>query len=214
MQRGLAIALLLMYATTAIGVPLPSARGHAGGGAAYPCAGSGCGCDSAEHCWRSCCCHTLGQRLQWARKQGVQPPAFALEAARQEGLLDAVVTECTEVGATQDCCSKRVDAERTSLWTTTLAALVGGEATDSKQSNVAPDSWKSGGEQKAGFVVAWRALACNGQSLNWLAAVPAVVIPSSDLVTYYSLADWLGPLASESAAGISFDLVTPPPELS
>jgi hypothetical protein len=213
-QRGLAIALLLIYATTAIGVPLPQVGDRAVAGAAYPCAGSSCGCASAERCWQSCCCHTLAQRLQWARTRGVQPPAFALEAARKAGLLDDATSICAEIDAKKDCCSKQTQTGHASPWMTKLAALTEGATTETTSDRDAQVSPSAVGEKDSHFVVAWRALGCNGQSMNWLAAVPAVVLPVSDFVTFPSFADWLGPLASETATGNSLDLVTPPPELS
>lgn len=40
----------------------------------FPCRNHGCGCRSAEQCWRSCCCMSQSQKLAWARRQGVKPP--------------------------------------------------------------------------------------------------------------------------------------------
>jgi hypothetical protein len=40
----------------------------------FPCEGCACGCISAEHCWTNCCCHSLEDRLDWARANGVLVP--------------------------------------------------------------------------------------------------------------------------------------------
>jgi len=41
----------------------------------------GCGCQTAEQCWKSCCCSTQSERLAWAREHGVEPPEFLVTAA-------------------------------------------------------------------------------------------------------------------------------------
>ena len=40
------------------------------------CQGGTCGCVSAHECWTSCCCHSLQQRIEWARVEGVKIPAY------------------------------------------------------------------------------------------------------------------------------------------
>src|SRR5690606_31237182 len=76
---------LVCYAILASGVPLPSLAG-AIAGAPFPCMNHGCGCQSAAKCWQDCCCMTMEQKLAWARKNGVTPPEYAIEAARAAGI--------------------------------------------------------------------------------------------------------------------------------
>lgn len=52
----------------------------------YPCENCPCGCGTAQRCWTKCCCYTPAQRLAWARREGVRPPEFALDAAERAGL--------------------------------------------------------------------------------------------------------------------------------
>src|SRR5687768_6896601 len=85
-RRCASALLLVTYALTAAGVPLPLSSRPAKSGELFPCAASQCGCDSAERCWRSCCCHTLAERLAWARRHGVRPPEFVIAKARNAGL--------------------------------------------------------------------------------------------------------------------------------
>jgi hypothetical protein len=66
-------------------------------------------------------------------------------------------------------------------------------------------------ESSGGFV-AWRALACRGQSLDWLAAVPTLVTVRLELSDQLSFADWLGPTVSSHADGRSDAPTVPPPE--
>ena len=77
----------------AIGVPMPvrSAKVSAG---RYPCENSPCGCADAATCWRDCCCKTNRQKLAWAAKNGVTPPAFVMAAANREA------------PTTRTCCAK------------------------------------------------------------------------------------------------------------
>src|SRR6185503_5404577 len=84
-RRSVGAALLTAYVLTASGVPLPTpSMPHTD--EHYPCAGGACGCTSAEHCWRSCCCHTLAERFAWAREHNVRPPEYAIAAAKVAGV--------------------------------------------------------------------------------------------------------------------------------
>lgn len=86
-------AVLAVYSTVvASGAPLPLAWVASFAPPAvdsderFPCENCPCGCGTAEHCWRACCCHTLAERLAWARREGVRPPEMALDAAERAGL--------------------------------------------------------------------------------------------------------------------------------
>jgi hypothetical protein len=85
------------------GLPLPvrapEAKDHA---EPFPCMNRPCGCRTAQQCWRSCCCFTPRQRLAWARRNKVQPPAYAALADGQAEGEDA------EPSAVQPrCCESR-----------------------------------------------------------------------------------------------------------
>lgn len=77
-RRMLVIVLAAAYAIQAAGVGLriPGRHLSRASNARFPCEHSTCGCADAEQCWRSCCCSTLTQRLAWAEREGVTPPAF------------------------------------------------------------------------------------------------------------------------------------------
>ena len=51
----------------------------------FPCETCPCGCATADHCWKKCCCHSLAARLAWARREGVRPPQYAIAAAEAAG---------------------------------------------------------------------------------------------------------------------------------
>lgn len=42
----------------------------------YPCEGGQCACASARTCWTTCQCHTLEQKVRWAKREGVRIPEF------------------------------------------------------------------------------------------------------------------------------------------
>ncbi len=80
LKQALCGGMIALYLSVSLGL-LPSpgllARwlGH-GVSEAFPCQAHGCGCASAHECWTSCCCYTPHQRLTWAIRHGVRPPAF------------------------------------------------------------------------------------------------------------------------------------------
>lgn len=197
-RRLLGGSLLAAYLLVAAGVPLPTASKSAKRGERYPCEACGCGCDSAENCWRSCCCHTLAERLAWAAKNGVKPPKFALSAAKEAGLNangEPITPKIVRVKlATQSCCrSKRPCCS--SHAKTCCSSL---------------DHRHDQSEEQSSFLVAWRAMACQGQSLHWLAAVPSLITVQLELSAHLPLAAWLGPPTSEAASPL-YDTPTPPP---
>lgn len=89
-NRLIRILCLQYYCIVLLGAPVPIVNGEAVGQTeesqqTFPCAGGTCGC-SFEHCWSSCCCHTLAERLNWARKNNVRPPKAAIKEALRAGL--------------------------------------------------------------------------------------------------------------------------------
>ncbi len=210
-RRWISAVLLFVYVVTAAGVPLPSGARSQKADGLFPCSASGCGCDSAERCWRSCCCHTLAERLSWAQKHGVRPPAFAIAQARRAGFdlawlskpggvdCGSLAKQCCVASGTrtaQSCCENKLAS---------APAAPARACCKSKTGHNQPPS-----EKVAGHVVAWQALKCHGHSLNWLAAVPTLVVVRPELSHQLPLVAWLGPHSSHVAAGVA-DVPTPPP---
>ena len=73
---------VLLYLPVSTGIAVPVAGGK-DLSTPFPCMDRQCGCRTAEQCWRSCCCHSLAQRLAWAEANDVEPPAFVRTASRQ-----------------------------------------------------------------------------------------------------------------------------------
>jgi hypothetical protein len=203
-RRSIGGSLLAAYLFVAVGVPLPSISRPSSSSEQYPCAASGCGCDSADKCWRSCCCHTLAERLVWAEQHGVKPPDFALAEARQKGLdnggrplvaRNAIAKVVNASLATKTCCSSKRSC------CSSHAKSCCSSRQNEKQQN-----------DKSDLIVAWRALACHGQSLQWFAAVPSLITVELELSDHLALVAWLGPHSSEFVSPFSDTPTPPPPE--
>jgi hypothetical protein len=69
------VVALAAYLVAAVGFPVPAAA--KGNGVPFPCMNNPCGCQSAEQCWRGCCCLTVEERWAWAREHNVEPPPYA-----------------------------------------------------------------------------------------------------------------------------------------
>lgn len=110
LRRGVAWAMLALYCLVASGLPLPMVMPPAGSAAAkriagkdrsqpFPCMDKACGCDSAERCFSSCCCHTPSETLAWAEARGI-------DAAVIDALTRRVATgPATPEPSASSCCS-------------------------------------------------------------------------------------------------------------
>ena len=145
----LVFLLTANHLVVALGIPIPVPEPATGrkSGELFPCMNCPCGCRTADQCWRHCCCFTLSQRLAWAKEHGVTPPAYVIEAARESGVLAA-----DDGDHCHGCChcKKAADAGRTA------------EISASKP----------GG---CGYVVAIKALECQGGPRSVLKTLPALV---------------------------------------
>ena len=183
-RRIVASCLLVVYTCVAIGVPLPTVQLAKRSAERYPCEKCSCGCVSADQCWRSCCCHTPAQRIAWAKKNGVKPPDFVVQEARF--LASAEITAKEEL---PPCCAAKLKPQPACC--------------DAKSKCREPESKDS--------VVAWRALACHGQSLKWLAAPVTTVAVRLDSGDLLPPAEWLQSTGSILATGNSDEPAIPPP---
>jgi hypothetical protein len=193
-RRCVSCALLAMYVVTAAGVPLPAGNLAKKSGEMFPCMDCSCGCNSAEQCWRACCCHTLAERMNWARERGVRPPEYAIDEARHEGIDLCWLDETSHSAAVTICC-----AAKTANGKPCCCSRHAGH--NSRSDDTATS-----------HVVVWRALACGGQSMNWLTAAPVLSVAPRRLVDRMPLVAWLGPPISACADGTAEEPVVPPPE--
>jgi hypothetical protein len=71
-----AVLALVAYLAAALGMPLPTPA-HRDRSQPFPCQNHACGCQTAEQCWRHCCCFTSEEHWAWARANHVEPPTYA-----------------------------------------------------------------------------------------------------------------------------------------
>jgi hypothetical protein len=71
---------LVAYLVAAVGFPLPAAP-RKDSGQPFPCQDHPCGCQTAEQCWRHCCCFTPEEHWAWAEAHHVTPPPYAVRPA-------------------------------------------------------------------------------------------------------------------------------------
>jgi hypothetical protein len=78
-RRALVFGCLVAFLVASVGFPIP--RPADPNDKPYPCQAHACGCQSAESCWRHCCCFDAQQKLAWARVHGVMPPPWLVAEA-------------------------------------------------------------------------------------------------------------------------------------
>lgn len=73
----------------------------------FPCMDCNCSCQNAQSCWSSCGCLTRSQKLAWAAKHRVEPPAwFDRLCAAEASHSQAPTASCCIVKKTsKSCCS-------------------------------------------------------------------------------------------------------------
>jgi hypothetical protein len=123
--RGL-LSLSVLAGLCALLFPLPIARlpqamTEKDSSEPFPCQDHPCGCQSAEQCWKKCCCLTDAQKVAWAKANHVTVPDFVMAAARSdrdrcsdsETGKDLVAASCCQLQGTQaaakkqsGCCSR------------------------------------------------------------------------------------------------------------
>lgn len=166
--------LVAWYAVLVIGVPIPMPRQAFS--ERFPCENCHCGCSSAEQCWNNCCCHTLEERLAWAKREGVQPPASVSKLAEKQNTAPACCVAKQPVQRpVRSCCSAKSSAK----------ACCSSPANDKVQQD------GDGTGTKSDYLVGWRALACQGTGVHWTAATPAVVVIPVGLPPILNRVEWL-----------------------
>ncbi len=171
-RRSVSAGLLAVYAVTAAGVPLPGGIPPKQTNERFPCEHCQCGCRTAEQCWRSCCCHTLAERFEWARENSVRPPDFAIAEARLAGIdlsWLGIKSSPRCVVACPACCSHAAANRRPSCCQSHAACC------ERASHSCCIVREKRSSEKQDNRVVGWRVLNCQGNSSLWLAAVPPMV---------------------------------------
>ncbi len=227
-RRATCAFLAVSFIVTAAGIPLPTGRNLSAGEKSneqFPCATSSCGCRTAAQCWESCCCHTLAERLAWAKQNGVRPPALAIATARAAGhdlsWLDQPLNKTTEHCqiATSSCCSGNKPT-KTSCCGTKLSH--GEKLSHSDQESLTsapgrsccsqPPQNKQTAKSHHSTVIVWQALKCGGKSMTWVAAPPTIASHELREAFIALPTAWIEPSGSPILNSVSDEPVIPPPE--
>lgn len=181
------VGLLLLnwvLLTVGIPIPLPIAKDRS---QPYPCMDGQCGCGSAAACWKSCCCHTDLEKVLWANRRGITPPAFVLEAAKREAA--KITAQKCELSSTKSCCQKSHSNSCTkeSISEDQLATLTQALAQDEADKKPSKKSSKEDTGSDTLTLSSW--LRCQGQGVTALADLEGVLptgsnpLPSGALVS-------------------------------
>lgn len=179
---------LVVYFAAAFGLPVPETLAAG----PFPCQFHGCGCRSADQCWRSCCCYSVEEKLAWAHRHGVTPPDFVAEAVPAGDCCSASQTTTREPALSdrshrRNCCS----TELADVCEDRLAEADAGappvanqccSTAPSSQGHHAPRQ-RGGVEWAPGFNV----LQCQGLGSAWMAIIDVIAPPPPVLEYQVSL---------------------------
>jgi len=119
-QRVACAGLLAVLVLPLLGVPISVSRPIASRESAtddqrYPCESHPCGCVSAHYCWDRCCCMSDSEKLRWAKRNDITPPAFLLARVNQSTLSDGgSACQITTSPARRSCCSGSAHSSQSS----------------------------------------------------------------------------------------------------
>jgi len=160
-RRTAALTLVATLTVCTLGLPLPlriEMPASKSSTEPYPCMNCPCGCKNAEMCWRNCCCQTQQEKLAWAKKNGVTPPAFVVVAAKAEQRLTRQPSAPKSTAPKCCCCKAKSCSPK--------------PKTPVAKSSTAKSSTTS--------VVMFQALKCQGLAAHWVFLSPP--LPDSDAV--------------------------------
>jgi hypothetical protein len=180
-RRLVAVLTLVALVVGTTGIPLPTWAGK-DMSVAFPCMHRSCGCKNAAACWNSCCCNTNAQKLAWAKKNGVQAPAFVVSAAKSEA------DKSSSVAAKKSCCSS------TGKGRTVHTAVACQSSTRAKSTQKSCCSGRAHEQPTAtlNFVKLEDARRCQGQAELWLMLSQALPAPPEIELDCTPIAlDWL-----------------------
>jgi hypothetical protein len=197
-HRLLAGLALLAYCAATFGFPLPP-RNPKDTSQPFPCQDHLCGCQSAEQCWRGCCCLSAAERWAWAREHHVEPPSYA-EPPEADGWRTQPLREEEDGTAASaqkhDCCQNKAPVEQ--------PRCEGGACCHDKPA--ANDS-PAGLHWTLGIAVQH----CNPVKALWIASGAVLLLPARPVWNpWLAPGEWLS-FADHIAANLSSAPLDPPP---
>lgn len=197
------ISALVLVSFCASFVPLPvvsRAPIQKDQSAPFPCQHRPCGCQSAEACWKGCCCFTNREKLAWAEANGVTPPAYVIAAAEKE----ATTPVCTTGG----CCSKATSTDVVEV----TSAKPNADSCCSSAAHFQDDEVIAEDETETQFVIGVFLQKCQGQGLFWN-SLPWAILPVLEIdLAHADPGLWLLPV-SHKAPARAVEPPEPPPRV-
>jgi hypothetical protein len=165
----------------------------------FPCMLSRCACKTASDYWRSCCCHSLAERLAWARKRNIEPPP-------------EVLSKAAEINATEKraCCATDGSAERVQRC---CAKTAGSHAGCADCANEQPGDEFLPARTEAGIVSLDAKPSCSGVGDTWSGLPPVTTIACTTLTVELDPCGW-SDLLSERFYSATLRRLERPPRIS
>ncbi len=164
---------VVAHLVTTTGFPLPRGGEIEAGTAPYPCQHHHCGCRSAEHCWRSCCCMSTQEKLAWAKQNGVTPPDYVLAAAISE-TQEHEAHDCADAGdEVPSCCAAKRSPARRSCCSSVAVKECGA----SQHCHGEGDNTSKRSAPGIDWILGIQAQKCQGVSTLWI--ISGAVLPPS-----------------------------------
>jgi hypothetical protein len=196
-RRPVAVTALVAYLIAVVGVPVPASL-RKQRDEAYPCQHHACGCMSASECWDHCCCYSHAEKLAWARKHNVEPPAKVVVAAALEADDDDHAH-----GASRSCCAEHTACDEHPREAHPAAAC---------HDHTACASHADADEDAASpLVAAIKTPQCRGLGELW--CISGAVTPPPAAVDWqfqWDVVDWLRPTATLHCLSESSPPIRPP----
>ncbi len=144
----------------------------------FPCENCQCGCPNADYCWTKCCCHTLEERIAWAKRNDVRPPEEVLQKAAREGIdvtrwgieqplnLCLAGADCV-VDNLPPCCRARVANAKKSCSCCDSESCCNSKPAHVKIASCCKNTTKASAKNTQGLSI-WQSMACQGLAKQWL----------------------------------------------
>jgi hypothetical protein len=97
-RQVISLLLLAMYAAL---LPVPvisfSPKDGKDQSRPFPCQNRPCGCRTAEQCKKKCCCFSDGQKLAWAKRNGVDPSEVVASTTKRGTASESAPKVCCTI---------------------------------------------------------------------------------------------------------------------
>lgn len=207
--RLVVLATLASVAACTVGMPVPAVVTKSQSGVRYPCEHHACGCVDAAACWKQCCCFTDAQKLAWAKREGVDPPAALVAAVARNRAPRAPAARGGHA-----CCRAKAHGHDAPGAGAAAERCVARE-TRSDRGDCAAGSARHGGRRTAvHFVSIQAALQCQGLILSVSSLPPS--LPASTAVSLPPDAEraFFVPREAVLYEPPALSIASPPPDLA